>query len=232
MILSIGLIIVAAVSRFLFSPLLFFAVAEGAMIIFVIFRKKHEYGILIIGSVILLVAEALAMIIGNGNAGHLFGTVIGSITALLGLGDERPKEKFIRRIGLSGVRERRKVHSVFYTFGRVEKIEKVNMSQSYIYVADKIIYFTVQMVGRDNVLVELPVKDILESSVHMAVSSTRLYYPALKDMFIPNKRVKTVGVPKVSDYFLVLRTEEDNWSFFEEPSNILALQKEIEKRRG
>lgn len=231
MILGIILIALAAVSRFILSPLLFFAVAEGAMIIFVVLRKKQEYGVLIAGSVVLLVAEIIAMFTGIGSSGHLFGTIVGSITALLGLGDERPKEKFIRKIGLSGLEERRKVYSAFYTFGRVERIEKVNMSQSYIYVADGTVYFSVQMIGRDNVLVELAIKDIVENSIHMAVSSTKLYYPALKDMFLPNRRVKTVGVPKVSDYFLLLRTEEDTWSFFEEPSNILALQEEIEKRR-
>ena len=232
MVAGIMLIIVAAFSRFLLSPLPYFFVAVGAMVAFVIIRKRLEYGTLILASVVLIIAESIGMILGNGGTGYLVGTIIGTITALLGLADERPKERFIRKIGLSGCENRRKVYGLFYTFGRVENIEKVNMTQSYLYVAVDRVFFSVKVPDRDDILVEISIENILEVSVHMAVSSPGYYYPSLKDMFIPNKRVKTVGVPSISDYFLMLKTEEDTWSFFEEPSNILAIQKEIDEKRG
>ncbi len=225
------LLSLATVSRFVLSPLFYFLVSVAAYIVFTVLRKRHDYYLILIAPVIPVFSEAAEILVGNFRVGFLIGSIVCIITALLGLGEERPKEKMIRRLGLPKKTDRGKVVSLFYTFGRVERIEKVNMSQSYAIVYNSSFHFTVNIPGSGQVNMEIPLEDIEEVAVHQSTSSSDLYYPSLRDMFLPARNIRQIGKSKIKDYFLVIRVADDSYSFYEEPLTVLRLQEEIERER-
>jgi len=229
--LGILLLIVGSATRFVLSPLWYFLACAPAYIIFTVLRRKFDYRLLLIAPLIPIVAEVIAILLGNFRAGFLFGDIICIITALLGMGDERPKERLIKNLGLSGPDNRKRVSSMFYTFGRVAQIEKVNMSQSYAIIHENAFHFTVDIPGSGRVSMRVPVEEIDEVSVHMSMSSGELYLPSLRDMFLPAKKIKMIGKPKIKDYFLLVKASEDTYSFYEEPETVLRIQAEIEEAK-
>ena len=229
--IGILLLLVGSATRFLLSPLWFFLACTPFYIAFTVLRKRFDYRVLVLAPFVPIVAEIIAIFSGNFRAGFLFGDVICIITVLLGMGDERPKEKMTRELGLSGPINRRRVSSVFYTFGRVAQIEKVNMSQSYSIVHENAFHFTVDVPGTGRVKMTVPLEEIEEVSVHMSMSPGELYLPSLRDMFLPAKKIKMIGKPKIKDYFLLVKTSEDTYSFYEEPSTVLRIQEEIEEAK-
>ncbi len=228
---GILLLLAGSATRFVLSPLWYFLACTPAYIVFTVLRKRFDYRILALAPLIPIVAEVIAILLGNFKAGFLFGDIICIITALLGMGDERPKERLIRDLGLSGAENRMRVSSMFYTFGRVAQIEKVNMSQSYAVIHDKAFRFTVDIPGSGRVTMVIPIEKIQEVSVHLSMSSGELYLPSLRDMFLPARKIKMIGKPKIRDYFLLVRTSEDTYSFYEEPATVLRIQEEIEAAR-
>jgi len=40
-----------------------------------------------------------------------------------------------------------------------------------------------------------------------------------------------IGKPKIKDYFLLVKTSEDTYSFYEEPETVLRIQAEIEESK-
>jgi hypothetical protein len=78
---------------------------------------------------------------------------------------------------------------------------------------------------------EIPLEDIEEVAVHQSTSSSDLYYPSLRDMFLPARNIRQIGKSKIKDYFLVIRVADDSYSFYEEPLTVLRLQEEIERER-
>jgi len=229
--LGILLLIVGSATRFVLSPLWYFLASVPAYIIYTVLRRKFDYRLLLIAPLIPIAAEATALLLGNFRAGFLFGDIICIITALLGMGDERPKERLIKNLGLSGPDNRKRVSAMFYTFGRVAQIEKVNMSQSYAIIHENAFHFTVDIPGSGRVSMRVPVEEIEEVSVHMSMSSGELYLPSLRDMFLPAKKIKMIGKPKIKDYFLLVKTSEDTYSFYEEPETVLRIQAEIEEAK-
>ncbi|ACR80834.1 MULTISPECIES: hypothetical protein [Kosmotoga] len=232
MILGIALLIAAMVSRFFLSPLWYFLVAEALTVVFVTLRKRFEYPVIVFSTVALLVAEAVAIFFNIGSAGHLFGTIVGTITALLGFAEERSKERFIQSLGLEGKEYRKQVKSFLYTFGEVERIEKIRMTQCYAILFKRKLHLLIETFQGGKVPVELKMKDIVETGVHQAISENPLYYPRLRDLFLPIKNFRTIGKPKEKDYFLVIRTGDGIWTFFEEPDKLLEFREEIEKARN
>ncbi|HQQ55315.1 MAG TPA: hypothetical protein PKY42_01965 [Mesotoga sp.] len=229
--LSMAIIVVAASTRLFLGPLLYFLTCVPAFVLFTVLRRKAAYISLVIAPLLPIIVESIALLTGNFRGGFLVGDIVCLVTALLGLGEERPKERMIRRLGLSGRESRNMVRSLFYTFGRVERIEKVNMSQSYAMVHEGSFHFSVNIPGSGRVNMEIPLCDIEEVAVHQSTSSGDLYYPSLRDMFLPARNIKLVGKPRIQDYFLVVRVAEDAYTFYEEPKTVLELQEEIERER-
>lgn len=218
-------------ARFFLNPLPYFLVSVPTFVLFTILRRKQAYWLLLLASWFPILVEIVAVASTNFRAGFLLADAVCLVTALLGLAEERPKEKLIESLGLAGKENREKVESLFYTFGRVERIEKVKMSQAYAIIHDSKFYFRVELPGVGPANIALPLDEIEEVSVYQSVSSNELYYPSLRDMFLPVRNVKLIGKPKVKDYFLLIRTGEDTYTFYEEPATVLRLQEEIERTK-
>lgn len=229
--LLMAMIVVAASTRLFLGPLPYFLTSVPAFVLFTVLRRKVPYISLVIAPLLPIIVESIALMMANFRGGFLVGDIVCLVTALLGLGEERPKERMIRRLGLSGKGSRNMVLSLFYTFGRVERIEKVNMSQSYAMINGGSFHFSVNIPGSGQVNMEIPLEDIEEVAVHQSTSSGDLYYPSLRDMFLPARNIKLVGKPKIQDYFLVVRVGEEAYTFYEEPRTVLELQEKIEKEK-
>ncbi|OAA31880.1 hypothetical protein AT15_03385 [Kosmotoga arenicorallina S304] len=217
-----------ALSRISLNPLPYFFVTEGLMILLVITRKRFEYWVLILITVFPLSFEAVALFMNAGKLGHIFGTITSTITAFLGLMDEMPREKLIRKIKLKGRKNRQKVKTLMFTYGRIAKLEKIQMSTTHALVSGDKLYFSLRMPFEGETLMSIPLKELKEVAVQQVISEVTPYLPRTRDLFIPIKNIRSIGKPKHMDYFLVLRTADNIWTFYEEPETLLNFQKEIE----
>ncbi len=227
--LLIGAVVVV---RVFFGALVYFFLATAAMIVFAIMRRRFEFSVIKWAPVIIPLAEVLLLFSGIGHAGHIVGSASATITALLVLGDEKPKQALINRLGLHSAKDRKKVRSVFFTYGQVDKLEKLELGASYITFKGNKILFTVKIRTGERVLMEIDSANVEETYMRQNTSKNPVHYPSLRDLFLPPKKMRTIGKPLLRDYFLVIRTKEDEWTFFEEPTVLMDLQEEIERRRG
>jgi len=223
------ILFVAILARMLLNPLLYFFVIEGCMILMVITRKRYEYWVLILMTVFPMILEAVALFLNIGKIGHLFGTIVATITIFLGLMDEMPSEKLIRKVNLKGRKNRRKVKTLMFTYGRISKLEKLQMSSTHAIITGEKLYFSLRLPYEGETLMSISLKELKEVAVHQVISDVTPYLPRMRDLFIPIRNIKSIGKPKHLDYFLVLKTSDNIWTFYEEPEILLNFQKEIEK---
>jgi len=148
------------------------------------------------------------------------------------LGEEKPKQALISRLNLSSAGDRSKVRSLFFTYGQVDKLEKLDLGTSYLTLKGDSIFFTVKIRTNERVLMKIDSADIEETYMRQTTSKNPVHYPSMRDLFLPPRKLRTIGKPFLRDYFLVIRTREDDWTFFEEPAVLIDLQKEIEGIRG
>ncbi|HAA85141.1 MAG TPA: hypothetical protein DCE14_02185 [Kosmotogaceae bacterium] len=229
---AILLLVALAITRITLGALLYFFAAITLMVIYAVLRKHYEYYLIKWAPVIVIGMELLLLSLGIGHAGHLVGSISSLIVALLVMGDERPKQALINRLGLSSARDRSRVRSLFFTYGQVDKIEKLELGTSYLTLKDDSIFFTIRIKTNERVLMKIDTADIEETYMRQMTSKNPVHYPSTRDLFLPARKLRTIGRPFLRDYFLVIRTREDDWTFFEEPSVLIDLHEEIERIRG
>ncbi|WP_156173160.1 hypothetical protein [Kosmotoga pacifica] len=229
MMVALILLSVMVFSRFFLNPLLYFFVVEGCMIFLVVTRRRYEFWLLILSMITPISTEAVALFAGIGTVGHIFGTLVSSITMLLGLIDEIPRERLIRRINLKGRSNRSRVQTLMFTFGEVSRLEKLQMSPAHVIVSAGRLYFTLKLPYEGETLMSFSLNELKETAVHQVISENKPYYPRLRDLFIPVRNVRSIGKPRHYDYFLVIKTADNVWTFYEEPKTLLNFQKEIEE---
>lgn len=133
----------------------------------------------------------------------------------------------MKRIGLSDFKYRDEIYTLYYTFGQLERLEKIRMSQSNFFLSKDELIFNIETMMGDNVLVKISYREIEKVFVEQKMSTNEFYFPSLKDFFWPIKGVRKIGKPDNKDYFLIIQAKEDKWIFFEEPKTLLGLQKKI-----
>jgi len=225
-------LIALAIARVTLGALLYFLAAITLMVIYAVLRKHYEYYLIRWAPVIIIGMELLLLFSGIGHPGHLVGSVSSLIVALLVLGEEKPKQALISRLNLSSAGDRSKVRSLFFTYGQVDKLEKLDLGTSYLTLKGDSIFFTVKIRTNERVLMKIDSADIEETYMRQTTSKNPVHYPSMRDLFLPPRKLRTIGKPFLRDYFLVIRTREDDWTFFEEPAVLIDLQKEIEGIRG
>ena len=225
--ISLIFIFTTVISRFVFNPLIYFIITLASAIIFVVLRKKTPYKIIILGCLFIIPLEISAGFLTAYSPLYLWGTIIGGLIYLLSLIDIKQKESFMKRIGLDDFKYRDEIYTLYYTFGQLERIEKIRMSQSNFFLSENELIFNVETMMGDNVLIKINYRDIDKVFVEQKMSNNELYFPSLKDFFWPLKGVRKIGKPGNKDYFLIIQAKEDKWIFFEEPETLLGLQKKI-----
>ncbi len=176
-----------------------------------------------------IAVEAIAIFLGMGSGGFFFGTVICIITLLLGMGEERKKQLFIEELGHSDKMTRKNVQTLQYTFGEVEYVEKVKMSESQVLLTDEKMYFSVDIPrNKDRVIIDVSYDDIQDVYIKESVTTNKLYFPRMRDLFIPLRNVRNIGKPEIRDYFMILKTNNNTYTFYEEAGVILKFQKTLQ----
>lgn len=225
--ISLIFIFTTVISRFVFNPLVYFIIALASAIIFVLLRKKSPFIIIILGCIFIIPLEISAGFLTAYSPLYLWGTIIGGLIYVLSLIDIKQKESFIKRIGLNGFKYRDEIYTLYYTFGQLERLEKIRMTQSNFFLSNDELIFNVETMTGDNVLIKVSYSDIDKVFVEQKMSTNELYLPSLKDFFWPIRGVRKIGKPDNKDYFLIIQAKEDRWIFFEEPKILLELQKKI-----
>jgi hypothetical protein len=54
----------------------------------------------------------------------------------------------------------------------------------------------------------------------------------MRDMFIPIRNVRNIGKPELRDYFMVIKTSDNNYTFYEEAAVILKFQEKLQTLIG
>ncbi len=231
--MTFGILLIALLTRFFLSPLFYFIVGEGLCILFVVYRRNVPYNLLKLAPILFIVMETIAIFLGMGSGGFIFGTVVCIITLLLGMGEERKKQLFIEEIGYNDKETRKSVKTIQYTFGETEYIEKVKMSESQVLLTNEIMYFSVNIPrNKDRVIIEVPYGDIQDVYIKETVTTNKLYLPRMRDMFIPIRNVRNIGKPELRDYFMVIKTSDNNYTFYEEAAVILKFQEKLQTLIG
>jgi hypothetical protein len=225
--ISLIFILLPIISRYTFGPLVYFIIILASAITFVLLRKKTPFKIIIAGCIFVLPLEISAGLLTTYSPLYLWGTIIGGLIFLLSLIDVKQIESFMKKIGLNDFNQREEIYTLYYTFGQLERLEKIRMSQSNFYLSSDELIFNVEFMTGENVILRIKYKDINKVFVEQKLSSNDLYFPSIKDFFWPIRAVRKIGKPDNNDYFLVIQTNEDRWIFFEEPKILLKLQKEI-----
>ncbi|MFO7881854.1 MAG: hypothetical protein R6U52_04880 [Kosmotogaceae bacterium] len=223
------ILLVALLTRFFLDPLFYFFIAEGLCILFVVYRKNSSYNLLKIAPVLFIAAEAVAIILSMGSGGFVFSTSVCIITLLLGMGEERKKQLFIEELGYDDKETRKNVKTLQYTFGIVEYLEKVKMSESQVILTEEKMYFSVYISqNKDRVIIDIPYEDIQDVYIKETVTINKLYLPRMRDMFIPLRNIRGIGKPETRDYFMVVKTKDNNYTFYEEAAVILDFQETLQ----
>lgn len=180
--------------------------------------------------ILFVAAETVAIFLGIGSGGYIFGTVVCIITLLLGMGEERKKQLFIEEIGYNDRETRKNVRTLQYTFGEVKYVEKVKMSESQVLLTDEIMYFSVNIPkNKDRVIIEVPYVDIRDIYIKETVTTNKLYLPRMRDLFIPIRNVRNIGKPEIRDYFMIVKTSDNLYTFYEEAAVILKFQEKLQE---
>lgn len=224
------ILLIALMTRFFLSPLFYFLVAVGLCILFVVYRRNVSYNMLKLAPILFVAAETVAIFLGIGSGGYIFGTVVCIITLLLGMGEERKKQLFIEEIGYNDRETRKNVRTLQYTFGEVKYVEKVKMSESQVLLTDEIMYFSVNIPkNKDRVIIEVPYVDIRDIYIKETVTTNKLYLPRMRDLFIPIRNVRNIGKPEIRDYFMIVKTSDNLYTFYEEAAVILKFQEKLQE---
>ncbi|TYB87252.1 MAG: hypothetical protein FXF54_11015 [Kosmotoga sp.] len=224
------ILLIALVTRFFLSPLFYFLIAVGLCILFIVYRRNVSYNMLKLAPVLFVAAETIAIFMGMGSGGYIFGTVVCIITLLLGMGEERKKQLFIEEIGYNDRETRKNVRTLQYTFGEVKYVEKVKMSESQVLLTDEIMYFSVNIPkNKDRVIIEVPYVDIRDIYIKETVTTNKLYLPRMRDLFIPIRNVRNIGKPEIRDYFMIVKTSDNLYTFYEEAAVILKFQEKLQE---
>ncbi|NUU98040.1 hypothetical protein [Marinitoga sp. 1138] len=206
-----------------------------SLILFIIFYRilklqgKQVFSFLA-GTII--AAEAIALLFGFTNLFILAYLITVAIIFLVAANDEKKIDILKEYLSESGENEKDwNFYHLFFGRGEVSSIEEIGkLLGSILGIKDGKIAFSVQMPNGDYYKRIINKSDIKSYNLYDIKSNQELYYVKIRDLFMPNRRLRTLHKPHLETFCLTIETTDGEIvSFYEEPDVLQKIVKQLDE---
>ncbi|GAB6189110.1 hypothetical protein JCM30566_08490 [Marinitoga arctica] len=208
---------------------LFFGISLIAFIIYYQILKNKGKQVFSFLSATIIGSEAIALLFGFTNFFILFYLIIVSGIFLVAANEEK-KVDILREYIKSNNFDYKKwsFYHLFFGRGEISSIEEAGkLIPSVFAIGERKIAYSVKMPNGDFYNNIIPIEKINSYNLYDIKGKQELYYTKIQDLFLPNRRLRTLHKPYLESFCISISTMDgDLISFYEEPD---ILQKVIKK---
>ncbi|KAF2955266.1 hypothetical protein [Marinitoga sp. 38H-ov] len=211
---------------------LFFGISLIAFIIFYQILKSKGKRVFSFLAGTIIASEAIAMIFGFTNFFVLFYLLVVSGVFLVAANEENKVDILKDYITLNKYNKNNwKFYHLFFGRGEITSLEEAGkLLPSVFAIGEKNIAFSFKMPNGDYYKQIISKTNIEEYNLYDIKGKQDIYYVKMQDLFLPNRRIRTLHKPYLETFCLTITTKDGEMiSFYEEPDVLQKIIKELEK---
>jgi hypothetical protein len=211
---------------------LFFGVSLIAFIIFYQILKLKGKRVFSFLAGTIIASEAIAMLFGFTNFFVLFYLLVVSGIFLVAANEENKIDILKEHIRLNNFNnDKWKYYHLFFGRGEITSIEEAGkLLPSVFAIGENSIAFSFKMPNGDYFKNIISKKDIEEYNLYDIKGKQEIYYVKMQDLFLPNRRLRTLHKPYLESFCLTISTKDGEIiSFYEEPDVLQKIVKELDE---
>ncbi|WGS65591.1 hypothetical protein [Marinitoga aeolica] len=215
--------------QFFIKGWLFFGISLIAFIIFYqILKSKGKQAFSFLSATI-IGSEAFALLFGFTNFFILFYLLVVSGIFLVAANEEKKVDILRDYLKINNFNSKKwDYYHLFFGRGEISSIEEVGkLIPSIFAIGEGKIAYSVKMPNGDYYNQIIPIENVNSYDLYDIKGNQELYYVKIQDLFLPNRRLRTLHKPYLESFCLTISTKDGELiSFYEEPD---ILQKIIKK---
>ncbi|MBM7560057.1 hypothetical protein [Marinitoga litoralis] len=180
----------------------------------------------------ILGSEAIALLFGFTNFFILFYLIVVSGIFLVAANEEKKIDMIKEYINNNNFDTKKwKYYHLFFGRGEITSLEEVGKLLSATFaIGENNIAYSFKMPNGDYFKNIISKKDIEEYNLYDIKGKQEIYYVKMQDLFLPNRRLRTLHKPYLESFCLTISTKDGEIiSFYEEPDVLQKIVKELDE---
>ena len=211
---------------------LFFGISLIAFIVFYQILKNKGKQVFSFLSATIIGSEAIALLFGFTNFFILFYLLVVAGIFLVAANEEKKVDVLRDYIKLNNLNPQKwNFYHLFFGRGEISSIEEVGkLIPSIFAIGERKIAYSVKMPNGDYYNNIIPIENIESYNLYDIKGKQDLYYVKMQDLFLPNRRLRTLHKPYLESFCLTINTiNEELISFYEEPDTLQKIIKKLDE---